>query len=130
MLLSNHANGWVVYCPVVNVVNDVLACSFVLEQCSDHVYLPRGAGGLCRDAVGEADLTFISVCEDNCVVLIIGEEKGCLWLVEKLVSHGSKSSCVGSGDVGNALIAMLCASGKLVCDFCREEDHIRMCLES
>ena len=118
------------YGPVVNVVNNVLACSFVLEQCLDHVYLPRGAGGLCRDTVGEADLTFISVCEDNSIVLIIGEEEGCLWLVEKLVSHGSESSCVGSSDVGNALVAMLCAGGKLVCDFCREEDHIRMCLES
>ena len=118
------------YGPVVNVVNNVLACSFVLEQCLDHVYLPRGAGGLCRDTVGKADLTFISVCEDNSIVLIIGEEEGCLWLVEKLVSHSSESICVGRSDVGNALVAMLCAGGELVCDFCREEDHIRMCLES
>ena len=106
MLLTNHANSWVVYGPVVNVVINVLACSFVSEQCLDHVYLPRGAGGLSRDTVGEVDLSFISVCEDNSVVSIISEEEGCLGLVEKLVSHCSEGSCVGIVDVGKTLVSM------------------------
>ena len=100
VLLFDHSDSWVVYRPVVNVVLNVLACSFISEQGLDHVNLPRGTGRLSRDTVGEVYLSFISVCEDSSVVSIISEEEGCLGLVEKLVSHFSEGSCVGIVDVG------------------------------
>ena len=58
MLLADHAGSRVVYyCPVINVVSNVLAYSFILEKGFDEENLPWSARWLSDDAVSEIELS-------------------------------------------------------------------------